>query len=315
MKRSRWVFRTGTAFAVLLTVVFAQSSPVSPERASPPEPCGRSNDQLTPEAAAAWTIRFDEIEKEIAELDDHPWAGAYSILGAPNGSGALTSTLVTLAPRSGFAFVDRGCMGVYDRDFGAVIPTERGSLKLDFTYGSGERFYRHFEEEFVPISWGDRHYLIPFDVAIRFCNAINFQDDPHRSMRGFYYLRTGDRDKPFDGLPVLPEGYQAYLLGKTVLAEVVAVQPTMVETIRGVSVHRTVVTLNVGRTANVVPGMAFHVYEPSNIQSLREARVLSSTEKTCDVLVTQQVDEKTTTTLPTLGWKLTTDPRARHSGE
>lgn len=284
------------ALSISACVVFAQDSL---------KPSGLTHDKLSPEAKTLWTSRFDAIQKELSELDDHPWAGEYY-----HGDGLGANATLTLAPGGGFAFIWTGCLGVYDRNYGAVIPTARGSLKLDLTYENSRRGFQGVAEELVPIVWGNRHYLIPLDGVVGFCNEVNSQREPRGRMHGSYYLRRGDHEKPVDGVPKIPEQYQAYLLSKPIQAEIVAVDATSVEEgIGGLSFHKTTVTLNVGRSVNVLPGMSFHVYEPGNILAGCGARVLSVTDSTCEVLINQLATDKITPLPPSLGWKLTTGSR------
>lgn len=270
-----------------------------------PEPQGRSEVKFSPEAEALWAARLGAIQDELAELEDHSWAGTYYY-----GDGLGVNASLTLAPGGGFAFEWSGCMGVYDRNFGAVFTTERGSLKLQLTYENSRKGFQGVAEELVPISWGERHYLIPFDDVVGFCNSVNSRREPRDRMHGFYFLRRGDHEKPVSGAPEIPEQLQSYLLSEPIEAVIVAVDATRVEMgIGGGSFHKTMVTLNAGRTKNVLPGMSFHVYEPPGILAGCGARVLSADENTSVALIIQPATEQLSPVSPAAGWKLTTGPR------
>ncbi|MHC4696722.1 MAG: hypothetical protein ACYTFA_08275 [Planctomycetota bacterium] len=252
MNGKRLTVGASAILALAVSVVLAQD-------ASPP--CGRSKEKSTPEAQAAWEARFQAINREISGLSDHPWAGTYYY-----GDGKGANVSLTLAPESGFVFKWRGCMGVYDRNFGDVVGTDRGSLKLALTYENCRKGFQGVAEDLVPIPWGERHYLIPVDDVVGFCNAVNSGSEPRDRLHGFYYLRVGDQEKPVKDAPELPEQYQAYLFKEPIHAEIVHVGDTEIE--KGVgfwTFHKTVVTLNVGRSDQVLPGISFQVCEPRNI--------------------------------------------------
>jgi hypothetical protein len=300
------VLRSGVACAILLTVVFAHVSC---------EHSGRSRDRFATEAEEARTARLGRIEDESAGPDDLSWAGTYY-----RGDGTGTNATLTLGRNGGFAFEHRGCLGVYARGFGTVLSTERGSLKLHYTDDDERKDYWRVPDELVPIAWGNRRYLIPSDEVVEFCNSINAQHEPRPRMHGMYFLREGDHEKPVHGPPELPAQFQPYLLDKPIHAEVIAVKPTVVEgppveLSSDLSFHKAVVTLNVGRRANVLPGMAFHVYEPAKIGALVRARVISVDENTCNVLTTQMNSDSMPAVPPAVGWKLTTGPRLSRSTE
>lgn len=296
MNAQRLTISTGILLAIVMSVVLAQDSSPS---------CGRSEEKFTPKAEAAWEARFQAIKKEISELSDHPWAGSYYY-----GDGLGANASLTLAPQSGFVFIWRGCMGVYDRNLGDVAETDRGSLKLGLTYENSRKGFQGVAEELVPIPWGERRYLIPFDDVVGFCNAVNSESEPRDRMRGFYYLRRGDHERPAYGAPKLPDQYQTYLLKEPIHAEIVHVEDTEIEGgIAGWTLHKTVVTLNVGRSDQVLPGISFQVYEPQDILALGVVRVLSVDEHTSMALIHQLATEKLRPTPPEVGWKLTTGSR------
>ena len=296
MKLSVSKISVGVVSAFVISVVIAQDSS---------GPFRRSQDKFTPEAETAWKSQLDKIQKEIADLGDHSWAGTYYY-----GDGLGVNSRITLAPKGGFAFIWTGCVGVYDRNYGTVSLTERGSLKLGLTFENSRRGFRGVAEEFVPIAWGERHYLIPSDDVVGFTNSINSESEPRDRSHGSHYLRKGDHERPADGAPELPEQYQAYLLSEPIQAEVLAVEATIVEEgIGGWWFHKTMVTLNVGRSKNVLPGMSFVVYEPSDFLALSNARVITVHENTCEALINQSASDKIITTPPAVGWKFTTGSR------
>ena len=169
----------------LVSAIFAQKT------APPP-----SKDKLSSEVEAAGKVRDEAIQKEIKTLGDHPWAGSYSLVGVE-----LLNHSIVVAPSNGFAFQLRGCFLVEDRNFGDVIQTARGTLKLDPKYSWT------VEKEFLPFTWGQRRYLIELNAIGRFCDSVRLKSEPYIDMQVAYYLRRGDHEKPAGGDPVLPQQF------------------------------------------------------------------------------------------------------------
>jgi hypothetical protein len=298
MNLARPTLASGVALAVAACIVSGQDSSKARRRAE---------EKFTSTAEADWEARLAAIKKEICALGNHPWAGTYYY-----GDGLGVNASLTLAPKSGFVFTWEGCLGVYDRNFGDIIQTDRGSLKLGLMFENSQKGFQGVAEELVPIAWGQRHYLIRFDGVPAFCNAVNSGSEPRGDMHGFYYLRQGDHEKRVKGPPELPEQYQAYLLKEPIDAEVVAVKDTTIEEgIGGWTFHKTEVTLNVGRSTGVLPGMSFHVYEPEDILTRCGATILAVDEHSSTALIDQPSTDKVKPTSPAVGWKLTTGNRAR----
>ncbi len=268
-------------------------------------PKDAQRDKFSATAKRTWAKRHKATKRELAGLEDHAWAGVYY-----QGDGVGVNATLTLAPQSGFVFIWRGCLGVYDRNYGGVTTSEHGTLQLVPKFENDRRGFQGVASELIPIAWGDRRYLVPVKKVTEFCNAVNSKREPRTQMRGFFFLRRGDHEKPARGVPEIPEEYQAYLLKEPILAEIVEVHDTDVEEGVGGWVFRsTTVTLNVGHAEGVLPGMSFRVYEPKEGILCRAARVLSVGEKTSRALIRQGVAKEIKAVQPVAGWKLTTGPR------
>jgi hypothetical protein len=152
----------------------------------------------------------DSIRAEIEALgSEHAWAGQYS------GSSASLS----LAPESGFVYEAHGCRGILDRNFGTVTATaDHINLVLHFPSDPGWLATR-----FVPIGWGDRHYLVPSDRMEQFCSDVNSFWEPRHEVRGTYFLRDGDEQIPALGLPLVPEKYRGALLSAPIEAKIIQI--------------------------------------------------------------------------------------------
>jgi len=142
---------------------------------------------------AAVKVKFDEIEKEIASLEDHPWAGLYY-----QGAGLGANLTLAIAPKSGFAFTWYGCLGLYDQNYGEITE-EDGRLKFSFALENAENQTFGIPAEFLPVPWGERLYLIPPDEMIEFSNEINSRREPRNEAFGQFFMRVGDWEKEVQG--------------------------------------------------------------------------------------------------------------------
>src|SRR5262245_43325767 len=78
-------------------------------------PGGGDDARFSPGAEALAEAQRTAILAEVATLADHAWAGKYYA-----GDGMGENVSLALAPRAGFVFEWHGCLGLYDRNFGAV---------------------------------------------------------------------------------------------------------------------------------------------------------------------------------------------------
>ena len=183
-----------------------------------------------------------QIREEIKTLGNHAWAGEYYF-----GDGLGVNVSLILAPKSGYLFEWHGCMGLYDRNYGAVAWT-KGRLRLSFTFPNKRQGFQGIAEEFVPIAWGDRKYLVPADDIVGFCNAVNDGFQSRKGMHGFYLLRRGDEEKEVKGFPAVPEEFKPYLLAHPIDAEIVGVGKVTTRLGMGeLKFRETPVTLNRGK--------------------------------------------------------------------
>jgi len=65
--------------------------------------------------------------------------------------------------------------------------------------------------DLLPITWGDRIYLIPNKDLQSFCSWISDGHEPRDDADGLFLLRNEDWKKPTKGAPSLPKEWQRYL--------------------------------------------------------------------------------------------------------
>src|SRR5438034_3584564 len=190
------------------------------------------------------------ILTEIKKLPRHEWAGEYYA-----GDGLGVNTSVVIAPESGYVFEWHGCLGLYDRNYGTVAWTN-GRVRLSFTFENQRKGFQGIAPELIPISWGSRHYLIPADDVIGFCNSVNEGREPRAGTFGSYLLRKGDENKTVVNLPKVPAEFRPYLMDKPVEATIIAVSPyTTRPSVAEWKFKDTPVTLDAGTNKGLRVGM------------------------------------------------------------
>jgi len=208
------------------------------------------------QAQAEARKRIEKIKNEIKTLNGHPWAGAYY-----EGTGFGRNVSFYIAPKAGFVFECGGDMGFVDRNYGAVS-FENGLVRINPVFPNTWEGLGGIAVEFLPVAWGERHYLVPPDEIVGFCNDINYGREPRSSPNGFSLLRRGDEEIAVTGHPDLPEKYRAYILEKPVMATVISVGESGTETDKYTTYNLTTATISAGSNQGLLPGMRMYLVNP-----------------------------------------------------
>jgi hypothetical protein len=188
-----------------------------------------------------------QVQQESQTLGPDHWAGSYC-----QGDGLGENIYLDIAPQSGFAFEWWGCLGLYDRNHGKA-KAKGDRIRLSFVLPNRQEALSGLANEFLFVRWGQRHYLIPRDEIIRFCNEINDKMEPRDQPHGFFLLRVGDEQKTVLGKPKVPEHYAGYLLDQPINARITKVLSRSMKN-RGIDFT---VEINVGKEHKVLEGMVF----------------------------------------------------------
>jgi hypothetical protein len=207
-------------------------------------------------ADAKLAARKKQIQQELESLKDDSWAGHYYY-----GDGLGVNVELDLAPKSGFAFTWNGCLGLYDMNYGHVVEPGGGTIRLVPQLPNERKPFESIALEFLPIMWGDRHYLIATNEVVKFANAINAGFEPREGSWGMFLLKREDVSKSATGSPGLPQEYSEYLLKHSVEAEISSIKNSITKK----SERLTTVVLNVGAAQGVKKGMEFYLYAPSGL--------------------------------------------------
>jgi hypothetical protein len=194
------------------------------------------------------------IKAELATGAVPEWAGEYGF-----GDGLGVNIRMALAPQGGFIYSWHGCLGLYDRNYGKVTAKD-GRLVFNLELPNDKRGFSIRSETYVPVRWGERHYLLGEDEARDFANAINAGREPCGEFCSEFLIRAGDEKKAVAGRPELPPDIARYLLEKPIAAKIVRVIESKVvdDEVPEIKWRVTRVQIGAGLEQGVWEGMEFH---------------------------------------------------------
>ena len=245
------------------------------------------------EAAARAEAGRTEIAAEVAGSPGQDWAGAYYW-----GDGLGANVSLDLAPGAGFVFEWHGCLGLYGRNYGTVgesgsrvtlepeLPNRTDSIGIDV--------------EFLPVTWGARHYLIASGKVQDFCNAVNGGSEPRDEMHGRFLLREGDETKPVAGQPRALDGALDCVLARPLEATITSVGRRQ-KSAGDEHAAAIPVVVDAGREQGVWEGMEFHPLPPE--AAYETARVTRVFERSSEAQFHPVAHDSFQ---PRPGWRLST---------
>jgi hypothetical protein len=212
------------------------------------------------------------VNAERSSMQSNDWAGDYHYLGE------LYMGVLRYSPNAGFVRI-----GVYTcqpevrrLDFGSVKVTPNN---IQFFHLTSQRNGQ--VTKFVPVKWGERHYLIAENELPEFYYYVSGYGwkPEYQNTRDYFefFLRAGDRDKPFSGLPVVPRGYE-HLARKPIEATVLAIlkkETKMSKDDEGETIYtsETTVKLNVGSADGVKRDMVFNTTQSGAEEGFEIVRI------------------------------------------
>lgn len=246
------------------------------------------------EASRIANERKARIEDELGQAVDNEWFGDYTY-----GDGLGVNVRLIFAPKSGFVFSWRGCLGLYDLNYGPIEWDER-RLTLRFENQNERKGFQGISPEFVPVRWGDRHYLIAPDQFVDFANAINAGFEPS-AHSGRFLVKEGDEQKSVKGQPDIPALYKPYLLDEPIDARVLSVAGTRTVETDWRPLRITTLVVDKGSMHGMFEGMELHTFRPSNM--FETVTVTKVEQQSSEVQIEQfELDDP----LPSMDWEFST---------
>lgn len=212
------------------------------------------------------------------------WAGIYLLQNIE-----IMSTVLHWSPTEGF-------VGLGTESCGGVI-SDISLGKVAFSFESLRLFpetnlpsqqqkqYRpiHLPVEFVPVKWGNAHYLVTKNELRAFCQnyVAGFGNFKNIYVRPF--IKAGDENEDELSKPILPKKY-GHLAIKPLVSTVKSLGGSYL--IKPTKLHRaelnTEVVLNVGKKSGVRKGMRFILFDlADDIDFYRDLEIISVTQNSC----------------------------------
>lgn len=217
---------------------------------------------------AAIKARAARIEAELETLDrdalpEGHWArefaGRYY-----TGDGLGTNAGILIAPQSGAAYLNYGCLGLYGGNHGDIVEVLPDGVRLDLELPTDRDISKFLDKRMYFVRWGERRYLVPESEMLRLVNNYNEGGYARRSMFGIPRLqapgvRTRDWDEPVPaGRPELPAEYAKLLRDEPITLKVTKVTPVRRNAVTGpVSSERCTIEFEGGTKSGVYEGMEF----------------------------------------------------------
>lgn len=276
-----------TIFAALFLILDAPPGAwVNARAQNPPR-----REEISEELAALVRNKWDAITLEARDPAGGVWAGNYRAFGGPT-----VTTHLAWAPASGFTVWWENCSRPWTArvNYGSAV-FDGGSLRLAPALPEGSPSSYTPAPEYVPVEWGEQHFLIPSDKLINFAYAAHSTSVEEVES---FLMKTGDYEKDRKGLPKLPPEYRKYLVMKPLRAKVSALGPDEDKWYPRL-------ILDAGRAEGVVRGMKFYLARPGNIHMRLEVEDVREHSSSAFVIMAGRSDDGEQEIEPKVGWQFT----------
>lgn len=155
------------------------------------------------------------LEREIAGIQNHDWAGRYGRCNSP--------PWLVLAPNGEFGFENEvlGCFSTgpptFFRNMGRIVEVTPERIRLEPRYDTRLGYF-DCPVEFARVHWRGRHLLIPEDEMLYFCNQIN--SGQLMNAMSWAFGRYGEAGTRTSDLPKVPARFRECLLSAPILLKV-----------------------------------------------------------------------------------------------
>lgn len=223
-------------------------------------------------AAASAQTKWQQIEAELSAAEKSEWVGDYTFGSEGDGT---HETIVRWAINTGFVMLGiHSCYPmVNELSWGRVLSLpDRITFSaapninpLANHHNSTQAHCGHsptrLAKPFVPVKWGEAHYLVPTEQLAIFCDdyvaGLGRHDKGNDPQFAFPLIKREEQGKRLEqGLPILPAKY-AHLVKRPIDAQIIQIVRTAQrpETGESLAELEVMVRLNVGAAAGVRRGM------------------------------------------------------------
>jgi len=248
-------------------------------------------EEISEELTALVADRWDAIRLEAAGVTDDEWVGSYTSFDGPT-----ISTQLAWSPAAGFIIWWENCSRPQTArvNYGSAA-FAGGSLRLTPALTEQSPSSYPAASEYVPVRWGEQHYLIPSDEMINFAYAVHSTSAAEVET---FLVKVGDYEKERKGLPDVPPEYRKYLGMKPLRAAASGFGPN------GDRWYPKII-LDAGRAGGVVRGMKFYLSRPGNVYMRLVVTDVGEHSSEAFVMTARFRDGREEKVRPKVGWEFT----------
>lgn len=224
------------------------------------------------ELAAEVVKTRDAIREEKGKLE--AWEGEYF-----GDQGADTFVTIFVSAKHGLALLEHGIFGVHAGNVGS-IRVENSEITVTFKHE--ERFPGSCSTHLLIVPWGDTYFLVPKGRVHGFC--LRAKDRP-QWLLGQAFCQERTKPKKLEGLPTIPERYQACMTAAAIMTQVAEVEKESIEKLpSGMFKITQTVSLDCGEQSGVYAGMELERRELGAI-----LKVTMTGQDTCEATLEETV--------------------------
>jgi hypothetical protein len=275
------ILHSGTAIALSLFTLVVLAGTATAQNVPKEE-------RLPEELATLVRSKWETINVESANSGQE-WAGSYRSFDGPT-----VTTHLAWSPTSGFIVWWENCSRPWLArvNYGRAELTN-GALRITPELSEDSPGSFPISAEYIPVRWGEQHFLIPSDKMINFVYAANSNSVGQVES---FLMKIADYEKERKGLPNVPPPYRQYLNRKPIIGAISGFGS------RSKTWYPNVI-LNVGRAHGVVPEMKFYLSRPGrHFMVLSIMKVQDRTSEASVELASSRNDGKGIR--PRIGWKV-----------
>ena len=248
-------------------------------------------EEISEELASLVREKWETIKLEASNMPHDEWVGSYRSFDGPT-----ITTHLAWSPASGFIVWWENCSRPWTAhvNYGNAV-FANGSLKLTPELSEDSPSSYPIESEFIPVKWGEQHFLIPPDRMINFVYAVNSTSIEQVES---FLMKIEDYEKGRKGLPDVPQAFRKYLTMKPITATVSGFGPK-------VERWYPKIILSAGHAEGVVREMKFYLSRPRNIHMLLEVTDVQEHTSEAHVIMATFTDNREEEVKPKVGWKFT----------
>lgn len=246
-------------------------------------------EKVSDEVKSRYESKRKLIKQELASFQENEWTGEYEA-----NVSSIDVASFYWASSSGFTVRSGNELErTIERVNYGNLKFNGSLLTLSPEYIEKDKHTFFIQSSFMPVKWGEQHWLVPADKLILFIFAVNSGD--YDEIQTFF-LKSGDEQKSNDALSDVPKQYRKYLNLKPIKASVINV------TANNDAYLTFALTLNAGKAEGVIEGMRLYLVKVKNVLvwiRITDVREHTSTARVESIGSSGNYNEEI---IPKIGW-------------